>query len=176
MGRKLKTSTITVSKEATVNLNNCTDSTDEDKQDRQESQEKRECPVNLIRVREVPQSPIPQSENTKAPPTSPESKTNEKVRCERCNKSVSSRCLKYYHRCKASEKHDATPSPLPPVTSPTRSRPMRPRAETMIEPESHTPATEGYPSMERISQALAKAKSMQARRQKDSIYDRLTFS
>jgi hypothetical protein len=174
MGRKLKTSTITVSKEATVNLNNCTDSTDEDKQDRQESQEKRECPVNLIRVQEAPQSPIPQSENTKAPPTSPESKTNEKVRCEHCNKSVSSRCLKYYHRCKASEKQDtikqnATPSPTP-------KRPMRPRAETMIEPESRTPATEGYPSTERISQALAKARSMQARRQKDSIYDRLTFS
>ncbi len=171
MGRKLKTSAITVSKEATVNLNNCTDSTDEDKPEKCESSPQ---PVNLIRVQEAPQNPIPQSEDTKAPPTSPESKTNEKVRCEHCNKSVSSRCLKYYHRCKASEKEDtvkpkATPSPTP-------SRPMRPRAETMIEPESHTPATEGYPSTERISQALAKARSMQARRQKDSIYDRLTFS
>jgi hypothetical protein len=97
------------------------------------------------------------------------------VRCEHCNKAVSSRCLKYYHRCKASEKQE-TVSSLPPVTSPTPKRPMRPRAETTIEPESHTPATEGYSSMERISQALAKAKSMQARRQKDSIYDRLTFS
>ncbi len=172
MGRKLKTSAITVSKEATVNLNNCTDSTDEDKPEKCESSPQ---PVNLIRVQEVPQNPIPQSEDTKTPPPSPGSKTNEKVRCEHCNKSVSSRCLKYYHRCKASEKQE-TASSLPPVTSPTPKRPMRPRAETMIEPESHTPATEGYPSMERISQALAKAKSMQARRQKDSIYDRLTFS
>ena len=172
MGRKLKTSTITVSKEATVNFNNCTDSTDEDKSEKRESSPQ---PVNLIRVQEVPQDPILQAEDTKAPtPRPPSRKKDEKMRCEHCNKSVSYRCLKYYHRCKASEKQE-TASSLPPVTSPTPKRPMRPRAETMIEPESHTPP-EGYPSTERISQALANARSMQARRQKDSIYDRLTFS
>ena len=174
MGRKLKTSTITVSKEATVNLNNCTDSTDDDKSEKRESSPQ---PVNLIRVQEVPQDPILQSEDTKAPsptPRPPSSKKDEKMSCEHCNKAVSYRCLKYYHRCKASEKQDtvkpnATPSPI-------SSRPMRPRAETMIEPEPHTPASKGYPSTERISQALAKARSTQAPKQKDSIYDRLTFS
>ena len=167
MGRKLKTSAISVSREATVNLNHCTDSTDDVKQDKQEKREASPPPVNLIRVQEVP-------DDTKLPPpppSSPSSKKSEKVKCEHCNKSVSSRCLKYYHRCKADEKPEASNQHAPP--SSPKHRPMRSRAETMVEPELHTPAAEGYPYAERINQALIKARVARVSREKPSIYNNL---
>jgi hypothetical protein len=72
MGRKLKTSTITVSKDATVNLNHCTDSTDDDKQDKQEKRQASPPPVNLIRVQETP-------DDTKLPSPPPSSPSNQGV-------------------------------------------------------------------------------------------------
>ena len=176
MGRKLKTSAIAVSKEAIVNLNDCTDSRDDDKQDKQEKQEKREAsppPVNLIRVQEVPEvSHLPDDAKLLSlPPLSPSNKKGDKVKCDHCNKSVSSRCLKYYHRCKADEKPEASNQRAPP--SSPKHRPMRSRAETMVEPELRTPAAEGYPYAERINQALIKARVLRTSREKPSIYNNL---
>ncbi len=97
MGRKLKTSAIAVSKEATapqasiwINLNDCTDSKDDDKQEKREASPP---PVNLIRVQET------QDDATLPSPSIEKNKKEVKVKCDHCNKSVSSRCLKYYHRC-----------------------------------------------------------------------------
>jgi len=57
---------------------------------------------------------------------------------------------------------------------------MRSRAETMVEPELHTPAAEGYPYAERINQALIKARVLKdaggvarVSREKPSIYNNL---
>ena len=165
MGRKLKTSAITVSKEATVNLNHCTDSRDDDKQDKQEKREPSPPPANLIRVQET------QDDATLPSPSIEKNKKEDKVKCDHCNKSVSSRCLKYYHRCKADEKPEASNQRAPP--SSPKHRPMRSRAETMVEPELHTPAAEGYPYAERINQALIKARVLRTSREKPSIYNNL---
>ena len=162
MGRKLKTSAITVSKEATVNLNHCTDSRDDDKQEKREASPP---PVNLIRVQET------QDDATLPSPSIEKNKKEDKVKCDHCNKSVSSRCLKYYHRCKADEKPEASNQRAPP--SSPKHRPMRSRAETMVEPELHTPAAEGYPYAERINQALIKARVLRTSREKPSIYNNL---
>jgi hypothetical protein len=176
MGRKLKTSAIAVSKEATapqvhgtpsgasiwINLNDCTDSKDDDKQEKREASPP---PVNLIRVQET------QDDATLPSPSIEKNKKEDKVKCDHCNKSVSSRCLKYYHRCKADEKPEASNQRAPP--SSPKHRPMRSRAETMVEPELHTPAAEGYPYAERINQALIKARVLRTSREKPSIYNNL---
>ena len=201
MAKKLRTTAVSSRKNVTLDLNNGCEKADQ-QQDPPPSSPPPPSPTVEQPIEEHAPWTAPGVKTESASVTDGNSeKVNvDKVPCDKCHKTVSSRCLRYYHVCKedpvAKRKSKKTASTCEPVIEPVATttmkteedqpliarsppRPLRPRCESSVEelPTKVSNASQGaddrLKNMKQYVEARRALRQSSISRQPSTIYDRL---